>query len=152
MRRGSAFTIIEIIVTIAVLSIGILVITSSFSMNLRQSAQTREELLAAVVMESLVEEVLDHPFGAPAPNNWRSGKVVFEEVVEGRSVQTEFEVEVEASAKGGNGSFFGHQNDSEASPSSDVVTLQVRWQQPTGPGNSAQSKTLSADLKVVRKP
>lgn len=150
--RHRGFTIIEVLAASAVLVVGILVIVSSFSVNLRQSSQTREELLAAVVMESLVEEVGDHQFGSPAPNNWTSGEVRLNEIVEGRTVETVFTQTVTTSRTGGNGSFLGQTGPHQPGSDTDIVTLTITWVQPTGVGNSGQNKRLQADLMVVRKP
>lgn len=148
----SGFTIIEVLAAIAVLTVGILVIVSSFSVNLKQSSQTREELLAAVVMESLVEEVLDHNYGAAPPPNWRNGTVTLNEVVEGMTVQTEFVQSVTQSKANGNGSFFNQNQQKDLSANSDTVTLSVSWVQPTDLGNSSFKRSLKSELLVTRKP
>jgi Tfp pilus assembly protein PilV len=146
---ATAFTLVEVMVTICVLMVGIMVIVSSFSMNLRSSSATREELMANLVMESLVEEVVDHAYGDPPPDTWSNSRVSFPGVVEGLPVQSTFERNVSISKKSGNGSFFGQ---GDQSSDSDVVTLEVRWTQPSGQGSSGQDKVLSADLTVARKP
>lgn len=146
MKRG--FTIIEVIVTIAVLLTGILVIVSSFSMNLRQSSQTRERLLADVVMESLIEEVLAHPYGDPAPPTWNSNEMEFEYIIEGRAQQTKFVRTVALKQGTSNGSFFGQGADDKQNL--DQVTLKVTWTEPTGVGEAGVDKELSLDLTVRR--
>ena len=143
-RRG--LTIIEVLICMAVLVVGILVIVSSFSINLRQSTQTRERLLADLVMESLVEEVLAHPYGDRAPATWQQGEKSFEFIVEGREQQTRF-VQSVSTAKNGNGSFLG-----TGQGHFDQVTLTVKWTEASGVGNAAQDKTLSLDLSVRREP
>lgn len=134
----------------AVLIVGITVIVSSFSMNLRQSSQTREELLASLVMESLVEEVVDHTYGDPAPANWTSFTVSFPGIVEGRDVTSTFVQNVSTSKSGGNGSFFGQSGSGSAN--TDTVTMTVSWSQASGEGSAAQAKVLTSDLMVARKP
>lgn len=145
-RKTSGLTIIEVLISIAVLTVGILVIVSSFSMNLRQSTQTRERLLADLVMENLVEEVLAHPYGDAAPANWNQAEKSFLFIVEGREQQSKFTQAV-ATAKSGNGSFLG-----QGSGDFDQVTLTVAWTEATGPGNSAEDKNLSLSLSVRRAP
>ena len=146
MKRG--FTIIEVLITIAVILTGVFVILSSFTMNLRQSSQTRERLLADVVMESLLEEVLAHPYGDPAPATWSSNQVDFEYIIEGRAQQTRFLRSVSLKPGTSNGSFFGQGTDDKQNL--DQVTLKVSWTEPTGLGEAGVDKELSLDLTVRR--
>ncbi len=148
-KRGG-FTIIEVLVAMVVLLVGITVIVSSFSMNLRQSSATREELMANLVMESLVEEVLDHTYGDPAPATWQSSTVSFPGVLEGQPVRSDFVQSVTISKKAGNGSFFGLGGTQQAG--TDTVTMTVTWNQASGEGSASQPKVLTADLMVTRKP
>lgn len=145
-RRG--LTIIEVLITLAVLTVGILIIVSSYSMNLRQSTQSRERLLADLVMENLVEEVLSHPYGAPAPKSWNQGERSFEFIVEGRSQESKFVKSVVTNSATGNGSFLGQSQDARLG--TDVVTLKVTWTEATGVGNAGEDKSLTVDLGVRR--
>lgn len=138
------FTIIEVIVASMVLVVGVLVILSSFSVNLRQSTQTRERLQADLVLENLVEEVLAHPYGEQAPEAWNKGQKSFEFIVEGLPQKAEFVQQV-SPAKEGNGSFFG-----QAEGDVDKVTLSVSWTEAVGEGASAEDRSLSLDLTVRR--
>lgn len=143
------FTIIEVLVAMVVLLVGISVIVSSFSLNLRQSTATREELLANLAMESLVEEVLDHTYGDPPPSTWQQQTVSFPGVVEGMPVSSDFVQSVTISKKSGNGSFFGVGGTTGAG--TDTVTLTVSWTQASGEGSAGQPKVLSTDLMVAKK-
>jgi hypothetical protein len=147
MQRLRGFTIIEVVVTCAVLVVGLMVMASTFTMNFRHATQSRDDLLAHLVMENLVEEVLAQPYGAPAPASWTAGKVVFPIVVEGRRQVTEFTRNVKVDPKLGNGSFFGG-----GSANTDVLSLEVTWTEASGPGPSAQAKSFSVQLTVVREP
>ncbi len=140
--KKAGFTIIEVIVTIAVLVVGILVIISSFSLNLRESAQSRQRLLADVVLENLVEEVLAHPYGEPPPASWTGGKKSFEFIVEGRRQLTEVTQNV-LQASDGNGSYFG-----KSERDTDRLTLSVEWQE----ASVERPQVLSVDLTVRRRP
>ena len=144
IRGSQGFTIIEVVVAAAVLVVGVLVILSSFSVNLRQSTQTRERLQADLVLENLVEEVLAHPYGEQAPEAWNQGQKSFQFVVEGRSQQSNFVQQV-SQAKDGNGSFFG-----KAAGDVDKVTLSVSWTEAVGDGAAAENRTMSIDLTVRR--
>lgn len=143
-RRG--FTLIEVIVTCAVLLVGVLVIVSTFTMNLRHSTTTRDSLLAHLVMENLVEEALAHPYGRPAPPNWNAEPVTFDLVVEGSRVQNSFRRTVKVDPNLGNGSVFGSRSGDK-----DYLLLEVRWTEPSDPGARASDKSLSVPLTVVRK-
>jgi prepilin-type N-terminal cleavage/methylation domain-containing protein len=149
MRQRRGFTIIEVVIAMVVLAIGIMVIISSFSMNLRQSSQTREELMANLIMESLIEEVLDHTYGDAPPSTWKGGQVSFPGVVDGRTVQSVFTQKVDISKKTGSGSFFGQ---GDKGTNTDVVTMTVTWTQASAEGSAGQDKILTADLTVTRKP
>jgi prepilin-type N-terminal cleavage/methylation domain-containing protein len=142
-RRG--LTLIEVMITIAVLTVGILVIVSSFSMNLRQSSQTRGRLLADLVLENLVEEVLAHPYGDSAPSSWANGEKDFQFIVEGKPQQSKYTQTVETQTQVGNGSFFG-----KGAGNVDHLTLTVKWVEASGQGNSSQNETLSVNLTVRR--
>lgn len=145
-RPWQAFTIIEIVVTMAVLTVGILVILSSFSMNLRQSSQTREELQAHLFMENLVEEVLEHPYGSSAPASWNNFVVSDLVVVEGKRVKSDFTRNVITDPDIGNGSYFGKSRESI-----DHVVLQINWSQASAQGNAAEERSLQVKLSVARR-
>lgn len=140
-----AFTIVEVLVAAAVLLVGITVIVSSFTMQLRHSSLTRDALMGHLVMENLVEEVLAHPYGRQAPSSWNSEPVQFDWVVEGRRVSNAYHRKVEIDPKLGNGSFFG-----KTTGPNDRVHLEVRWTTAAGTGSSAEDKSLSVELTVVR--
>lgn len=145
-RALRAFTIIEVLITIAVLVVGIMVIVSSFSMNLRQADQSRSHLLGALVLENLTEEVLAHPYGTAAPKEWTDGNLDFELVVEGKPVQTKF-VQNVTIASDGNGSFFGQSRGDETT---DRVRLEVRWTEASGVGSAGVPKNFTTNLTVKR--
>jgi Tfp pilus assembly protein PilV len=146
--RQRGLSIIEVIITIVVLLFGTFVIISTFSMNLRESSQSRERLMAALVMENLVEEVLAHPYGDPIPKSWQKREVGFTFIVEGHRQQSKFVRDVTESEDTGNGSFFG--SSSTTGLNSDVVKLTVTWTEASGQGSSGRPKTLVLYLTVRR--
>lgn len=145
MPARRAFTLVEIIVSIAILVVAIGVLLGTFTMDLRQSTQTREALLAHLVMENLVEEVQAHHYGTPTPTTWTGTVVSFPTVVEGRKVMNQFHSKVTVDPKLGNGSIFGQSSDSL-----DVLLLEVSWSEATGQGASSQEKSLSMNLSVAK--
>lgn len=145
MRRHAGFTLIEIIVSIAVLAVGLAVVLGSFSIDLRQSSQTRSEMTAQVVMESLIEETQAHHYGIPAPTTWNGTVVSFPTVVEGRRVQNQFTTRVTVDPEKGNSSSLG-----ATQGSIDTLLLQVEWDEPAGPGARAEHRELKLSLSVAR--
>ncbi len=144
MRR-QGFTLIEVLATVAVLVVGLTVVLGSFAIDLRQSSQTRAEMMAHVVMESLVEEAQAHHYGIPAPTTWNGSKVSFPTVVEGRRVETTFTTRVSVDPVKGNGSVMG------STPGSlDTLLLQVEWDEAAGPGARAVHRELKMNLSVAR--
>lgn len=138
-------TMMELLVAMVVLAVGSFVVIQTFSQNLRHSSQSRQRMLAALVMENLVEEVLAHPYGAPRPSRWNEGAVNLTFIVEGRPQVTRFFCSVEANPDRGNGSFFGRSNQG-----TDLLDLSVGWSESSGPGSSAQERNLTLDLVVRR--
>lgn len=126
MRRG--FTLLESLIAMAVVMTGLLVLLSVFTLSRRQGDANRSRLYANLVVSNLVEEVLAHRYGTPAPADWsqpREPRVV----VEGRLVATRIEPRVEvARDQGGNGSLFGATPDIY-----DVVRVSATWKDQKGP-------------------
>lgn len=145
--RNRGLTMMEVLVSVAVLAFGTFVVIGTFSQNLRHSSQSRQRMMAALVMENLVEEVLAHPYGMAAPTDWKDDERDLTFIVEGRPQITRFTCNVAQNAEDGNGSFFG-----KAESSTDLVTLSVAWSESSGLGNASQNHDLSLDLVVRREP
>lgn len=143
--RVRGFTLIEIVVSIAVLVVGLTVVLGSFAIDLRQSSQSRAEMMAHVLMESLVEETQAHHYGIPAPTTWDGAEVSFPTVVEGHPVETVFRTRVSVDPQKGNGSSLG-----ATQGSLDVLLLQVEWDEASGPGARAVHRELSMSLSVAK--
>ena len=142
-RKG--FTLVEIIVCIAILVIGVAVLLGTFTMDLRQETQTREALLARLTLESLVEEVEAHHYGEAAPERWAGEKVSYMTVVEGRNVESVFTASITTDPKLGNGSFVGGSQESL-----DQVKLQVDWAEASAAGASSQQRSLVVFMTVAK--
>lgn len=139
------FTIIEIIISIAILVIALSVLLGTFTLDLRHATQTREALLARLVLESLAEEVQAHQYGSPKPARWDGEVKSFPTVVEGRKVINQFSTRVTLDPKLGNGSVFG-----QSQESLDVLLLEVKWTEATSAGASSQEKSLTVNLSVAK--
>lgn len=71
VRSRRAFSLVEIIVAVAVLAIGLLTLLSVFKNAYKQSSQSRNRVLAMFVARTFLEEVHAHPFGSPnVPPSW----------------------------------------------------------------------------------
>ena len=141
------FTIIEVLVATVVLVLGLLVIVTSFGVDLRHSAQTREKQLALFVAENLLEEIAAHPFGLPKPKRWGSRELPqeyeFFVVVDGRQVQNKYKHFVEY-GDGATGSFFGH-----SKKDFDRVRVVISWREQEAQGNF-EVRTLEFETDVWR--
>lgn len=139
MRRG--FTLLESLIAMAVVMTGLLILLSVFTLSRRQGDANRSRLYANQVVSNLMEEVLSHRYGTPAPADWsqpREPRVI----VEGRQVATRIVPRVEiATDQGGNGSLFGQSQEVY-----DVVRVSASWK---GERDGRQQE-VSAILTVRR--
>jgi prepilin-type N-terminal cleavage/methylation domain-containing protein len=144
MKRG--FTLIEAMVAMSLLTVAFFTVLAFLEVNLRHSTQSRNQALATIQMENLMEEVRDHPYGQPAPSHWTDGKQEVRVIIDGRKVKTVLSYAVEVESEKGNGSFFdGSKNDV-----SDHLALTVRWHQPTGPDGQFEERERVTKLTVWR--
>lgn len=154
MSRRGAFTLTEVLVAVFLVVFGLFTIITVYSNSLRHGTQSRARILASVLCESLMAEIADHPYGTPAPARWgdaKTGKpyvVVVPTVVQGRAVQTSFEVLVKTDRRGGNGSFF----DPTVMQATDHLVVTVRWAEGTDAAGAQAQKVMTMDLPVRREP
>lgn len=120
MRKG--FSLLESLIALAVVMTGLLVLLSVFTLSRRQGDENRSRLYGKLIVRNLVEEVLAHRYGTPAPPDW-SQEQEPRVVVEGRTVVTRITTRVETALdQGGNGSLFG-----KTPQTSDVVRVTASW-------------------------
>src|SRR5688572_17489312 len=118
LYRG--FALVELLVATLVLGLVFLVFLLVFSTSYTHSLQTRNRMVATILINTLLEEVEAHPYGSKPTANW--GANVFETPadvwIEGRRVDMKFRQTFSYL----NGSFAGVGNLTE---SSDVVNVTV---------------------------
>ncbi len=75
-KKESAFTLIELIVALAVLSIAITVVVQMFSMSVDISRNAQNAILAHMIAEDKLEYVVNYPekFKWQIPQNYRFGE------------------------------------------------------------------------------
>ena len=148
MRRG--FSLVEIIIALALLVFGIMTFLSVFSSSARQATQSRNRTVATIHAENLLEEVQAHPYGEPAPKTWDEETVQPIELwLSGREqrvvIAQKFEFE--------NGSFVGTANGDQ-----DLVTITLSWKERGGnkdnpdpvAGQTEDNKSLKVQVPVWR--
>jgi type II secretory pathway pseudopilin PulG len=70
VRRRRAFSIVEIILALALLIVTGFAMLSFFTQSGKHAVHTRHRKLALVTAQNLLEEVRAHPYGEPAPKTW----------------------------------------------------------------------------------
>lgn len=141
MRRPAGFSLVEAAVTVGILVLALLLLLSVFTLSLSHGTQSRNAVLAKIEAENLVEEVLAHPYGAPAPAEWGGFRPLV--VVEGRRVETALSSQVEVALdQGGNGSLLG-----QGKGDFDVVRIKVRWKEPRGRGQVDEELTVPLTVR-----
>ncbi|MFA5506096.1 MAG: prepilin-type N-terminal cleavage/methylation domain-containing protein [Vulcanimicrobiota bacterium] len=145
MKRG--FSLAEVICAVAVLVVGLLVVVTSFSLQLRHATQTRERQLAVQLAENLLEEITAHRYGRPKPESWgrpdKPGEFDYFVVIDGRKVQAHYSFYVTGGERS-NGSFFGKGKDA-----TDELKVVVQWREPEG-DDRWEERTLEFEVPVWR--
>lgn len=150
MRRR-AFSLIEVLIVVLVVSFGFLALMTVYMSNVRHSTQSRGRMLAILVVESLLNEIKDHPYGTPPPEEWGdrdTGKPaveVFQVIVQGRPVLTSFDKRIRIAPEG-NGSFF----DPSKKQGLDTVEVTVRWREGTADASAEAPKEIQFTMDVKR--
>lgn len=141
MSRQSGFSLVEAAITVGILVLALLLLLAVFGLSLRHGTQSRNAVLAKMEAENMIEEVLAHPYGSPAPATWAGTQPLV--VVEGRRVETALATQVEVARDlGGNGSLLG-----EGPGDVDVVRIRVRWKEPRGRGQVEEELTVPLTVR-----
>lgn len=141
MTRRSGFSLVEAAITVGILVLALLLLLAVFGLSLRHGTQSRNAVLAKMEAENMIEEVLAHPYGSPAPAAWAGTQPLV--VVEGRRVETALATQVEVARDlGGNGSLLG-----EGPGDVDVVRIRVRWKEPRGRGQVEEELTVPLTVR-----
>ena len=139
-RKPSGFTMIEVIVTMVLLTSGLLVLFTVFNMSMRYTATSRNWVVAEFLADSLLEEILDHDYGTPMPPSWNEPRK-FRAILQGRPVVTSFTREVTAKY----GSFTG-----ENPGDYDQIDVVITWTEGTGPQGTPRTKSYYESVWVRR--
>ena len=91
MRRQSAFTLIEIIVTIVVIGIAATALMSTFTRFARSSVDPALQQQATTIAEAYLEEILLRPFNDPqggetGTDEGEAGRALYDDVKDYRSL------------------------------------------------------------------
>lgn len=141
MKRVKGFSLIEIIIALAVAAIALTAFLTVFSKNNKHALGSRNRSVAIMLCQSMMDDIETHTYGAPEPRRWRQTLEKPVTVwVNGRAQKVEFHKSVAYE----NGSFVG-----TSTETNDVVTVTVTWREAFG-----QDQSSTADNKelVVRVP
>jgi prepilin-type N-terminal cleavage/methylation domain-containing protein len=153
--RHRGFTLVEILVVLALVLFGLFALLSVYVANVRHATQSRARILGSVIAQNLLAEIRDHQYGTPPPANWGDpdptslapATETCRVFVQGRSVQTSFQKRVSI-APDGNGSFF----DPRQRHASDKLLVTIRWVEGEDNQRASEEKNIAFTLLVRREP
>ena len=138
MRRSKAFSVVEIVIALGLITFGFLTFFSVFSTSSHHATQTRNRAVANVLAQSYLEEFKAHPYGDAAPAHWSEEEdKPLRLVVGGREQQFKFHKTITYR----NGCFVGQSDEN-----SDVVKIVITWRETFG---SKQTEAASDDNKQL---
>jgi prepilin-type N-terminal cleavage/methylation domain-containing protein len=140
LKKPGGFTMIEVLVTMVILTSGLMILFTVFNMVMRDASTTRNWMMAEIIADSLLEEILDHEYGTPIPPSWNQSQQV-KAIIQGRPSVITFEKKVTTQY----GSFAG-----TGAGDYDQVDVKITWTEGTGPQGSARTKTYSESVWVRR--
>ena len=146
LSRSRAFSVVEIVISMAIIVFGFLTFFSVFSTGSHHAKQTRNRAVANLLATSYLEEFKAHPFGEDAPKHWEEEEDrPIRLVVGGREQQFKFKKVITYQ----NGSFVWQSNNN-----SDVVKLVISWRELPGDKQteaaSDENKQLEVEVPVWR--
>ena len=144
-RRG--LSIIELVLTLALVVMAFIAFMTIFSNSSRHSVQSRNRTVAIMVANNLMDEIEAHKYGDKAPQAWT--RVLEQPVkvwVESRSQQMDFHKRLQFL----NGSFVGN-----ATADQDLVNITISWREghgvrQTGGVDPEDDKVLTVSVPVWR--
>lgn len=120
--RNAAFTIIEALVALCLLMLCIMGVFSGLTLAYSQGAETRQQVMAHLLAESVIEDILAHPWGTTkAPPGWDTSgqnwtrRETVKTVIDGKAAVDQFEMTI------------------QEIPSGAKVT--ISWREDSGPQN-----------------
>ncbi len=139
-RHPHGFTMTEVLVSMFIIFTGFFVLISVFKLSTLHATQSRHQVLAELVADSMIEEITAHDYGDPDPPSWTEPQEMLS-VFQGKKLYIKFEKIIEYK----NGSFIGKTDDN-----TDEITIRIRWVEGTGLHAKGVTKNYQEKLKVRR--
>lgn len=139
MKRQRGFSLLEIIVSLAVSLVVLVAFLTVFSNSNQVAVASRNRSVAIMMAQGMMDDVEAHTYGNPAPQRWGAKEEVPVTVWVGNRQQ---KMAFEKTVSYENGSFVG-----TATGSSDVVTVTITWRE--GVGDTQTDQTLTSDNKKL---
>ncbi len=137
--KQRAFSMVEIIIAMAVVIMAFFVMIQVFSSNYKYSTMTRTRSIATVLCQSLMDEVESHPYGTPRPQSWAESDETPAQIwIEGKPQDVTLHKKIEYS--GG--------LDGSKPEDTDLVTITVSWREGLGEDKKAQNGDHQLVVKV----
>jgi prepilin-type N-terminal cleavage/methylation domain-containing protein len=133
-RRG--FTIIEIIMAVAIILVGVIAVARINPLAYRSSTLTKDHLTALRIARNVIERVRARPFGADV-TDLQGPVTVKGEAVEDNPVSQVYQVATVQTALGA---------------TSGTVDVTVTWTEGTGTGSAGTAKSLTLTGGLCREP
>lgn len=139
-RRG--FSLIELLIASVVAAIALGAFLTVLRSGYQHSAQTRYRTVATILAQTLVEDVIAHPYGELPPPRWQesTAETPTQIWIQGRPMQMAFKKQFSYR----NSSFIDQSVDQDW----DVVTIQITWSEAVGNNNA--EKLLTVEVPVWR--
>ncbi len=133
MRKKRGFSLMEIIIALAVTVVALVAFLTVFSSSNTHAVQSRNRSVAILMVQSLMDDIETHTYGDPEPIWWtQTTEDPVTVWVSGRQQKMEFQKEITYQ----NGSLIGNSNNS-----SDLVTITVTWREGIGDSQTDQAIT-----------
>lgn len=139
MRSKAGFSLLEIIIALAVSLVVLVAFLTVFSNSNRVAVASRHRSVAIVIAQGMMDDIEAHTYGNPAPANWSQSQ---EEPVYVWVGDRQQKMAFEKTVSFQNGSFVG-----DSTESSDLVTLVVSWRE--GVGDTQTDQALTAHNKKL---
>jgi prepilin-type N-terminal cleavage/methylation domain-containing protein len=140
MTNKRGFSIIEILIALAVCSIALVAFLTVFTKNSDHALGSRNRTVAILLAQSLMDDIETHTYGAAEPRRWsQSDEEPVSVWVSGRKQQMLFHKTVAYE----NGSFVG-----QSSGNSDLVTINITWREGFGDDQVSGNDNKELELRV----
>lgn len=139
-KNRNGLTIIEVLVSTFIIFTGFFIMISVFKLSTLHATQSRHQVLAEMVADSMIEEIIAHNYGDPAPPSWTEPVEILS-VFQGRKLFVKFEKTIDYQ----NGSFIN-----KGEGDTDEITIKIKWTEGTGLHARSVEKNYQEKLRVRR--